>query len=103
MKLPGQSSIGAANVNHVNNVGNSPLMLAIMYTWSEIQLISILLEHNANPFIINGRGYSPLMMAIKNERRDIEYLIRGHIYKILSDTGLSVLPRDILGEIINYL
>ena len=92
-----------ANVDKDNSYGVTPLMWAILANHSTTA--QILLDSGANVFRCNTLGNTPLMLATRAGRtsRMIGPIIRNHIYNILLDTGLNVLPRDILREIINYL
>lgn len=91
-----------ANVNHATRPSLLPLHLAIR-RGSE-QIVELLL---ANGAIVTQKyepeNNTPLQYAQIHGEKNIEMILRNHLYTILVDTGLNVLPRDILREIINYL
>jgi len=89
------------NINHVNKAGNTPLIFATGCGRTEI--VKILLAHNANALQVNKKGYHSLTMARKTSNKKIEHIIREHLCKWLANTGLGVMPRDVLMEITNYL
>lgn len=91
--------ISGTNVNHQNRCGDTPLSLAIKLN-APIQTIEALLNAEANVYLKNKDGYSPLRLAQKHYPSVINVLLKQD-FKCMKNTLLLFYPRNILSEIEN--
>jgi ankyrin repeat protein len=64
------------NVNQKDDLGNTPLMVAVQYM--EVDIIQYLLDKGADPQIEDDLGISSLMMASESENQEIINLLNSH-------------------------
>ena len=104
------------NLNIKNKLGNTPLMAAAKY--GPLKLVKLLLEHGAKLLIRNNNGYTAYYEAYRNSNYEIEkYLELWPVIKIqrkykkklqkrhgsIELLKKTILPEEIVGEIINYV
>src|SRR3989344_2005063 len=86
-----------ANIDQFDIHHNTPLIHATMLC--NANGVKQLLANKANALITNIYGNTALTIAARMGYKDIKNILRNHVYSILVETGLTVLPRDILREI----
>src|SRR3989344_1286293 len=86
-----------ANINQTDMYGCTPLLFVCNNGC--LPIIKLLLANKANVIITNIYGNTALTIAARMGYKDIKNILRNHVYSILVETGLTVLPRDILREI----
>lgn len=64
----------------------TPLFYAVEAEGIDIDVIRLLMEYDANPYIKGGMNYSPIILAIKRERTDI--------VRVLLENKLNHIPND---------
>lgn len=64
------------NINQKDDLGNTPLMVAVQYM--DIEIIQLILDKGADPEIEDDLGISSLMMATESENKEIINLLKSH-------------------------
>lgn len=102
-----QLALGA-NVNSRGNHGYTPLLLAVEYSYSGAEIVTLLLEKGADPNLANDSGDTALMLAAGRNNAEAASVLLAHKARVYirnqqQKTALHIAARELHASIVSAI